>query len=83
MTLDEILWVDPKRAHGAPLFRGTRVFAKALTDYLKAGYTLDEFLADFPGVSREQAEGLLDRYFEEVVAPLDRSEEAYAGSPRS
>jgi uncharacterized protein (DUF433 family) len=40
---------------GASVFRGTRVPIKPLIDYLEAGDPLDEFLDDFPTVSREQA----------------------------
>ena len=45
---------------GTPIFAGTRVPLKNLFDYLAGGYDLDEFLADFPGVSREQAVRTLD-----------------------
>jgi uncharacterized protein (DUF433 family) len=42
-----------------PVFRGTRVPARALLDYLAAGDSLDTFLDDFPSVQREQALALL------------------------
>ena len=42
------------------IFVGTRVPLKNLFDYLAGGHGLDEFLADFPGVSREQAIKTLD-----------------------
>ena len=45
---------------GAPVFKGTRVVVKNLFDYLVDGYSLDEFLVDFPSVSREQAIRALD-----------------------
>ena len=45
---------------GTPIFAGTRVPLKNLFDYLAGGYDLDEFLADFPGVSRAQAIRALD-----------------------
>ncbi len=45
---------------GIPCFAGTRVPVVVLFDHLKKGYTIDEFLTDFPTVSREQAEGVLD-----------------------
>ncbi len=51
---------------GALVFTGTRVPAKNLVDYLKAGHDLDDFLDDFPGVSREQAEGYLELTLEAV-----------------
>ena len=46
---------DPEIMSGTPVFVGTRVPAKTLFDYLKAGDPLDEFLEGFPSVSREQA----------------------------
>ena len=39
---------------GTPVFCGTRVPVQTLLDYLKAGDTINEFLAGFPSVSREQ-----------------------------
>ena len=46
---------DPEILSGEPVFRGTRVPFQTLLDYLEAGDTLDEFLEQYPGVSREQA----------------------------
>ncbi len=48
------------RAWGAPVFAGTRVPVETLFDYLEAGETLDEFLRQFPTVTREQAVELLE-----------------------
>jgi uncharacterized protein (DUF433 family) len=45
---------------GEPCFTGRRVAVKALFDYVKAGHTLEEFLADFPSVSREHAVAVID-----------------------
>ncbi len=50
---------DPGVLNGELVFAGTRVPVKNLVDYLAAGDPLEEFLEDFPGVSREQAEGYL------------------------
>lgn len=47
--------VDPGILGGAPVFVGTRVPFQTLIDYLGGGQPLDEFLEDFPSVSREQA----------------------------
>ena len=47
--------VDPEIVSGAPVFRGTRVPVDALLSNLEAGLTLDEFLDNFPTVTREQA----------------------------
>jgi uncharacterized protein (DUF433 family) len=46
---------DPNILGGEPIFRGTRVPFKVLTDYLESGATLDEFLEQYPSVARELA----------------------------
>ena len=43
---------DSEIMHGTPVFRGTRVPAQTLFDYLEAGETLEDFLEGFPTVSR-------------------------------
>ena len=58
---------------GEPCFTGRRVPVKALFDYLKAGHTLEEFLADFPSVSREHAVAVIDLANRAVVV-LDAAE---------
>ena len=45
---------------GTPVFRGTRVPFQALLDYLEGGQTLDEFLDDFPTVSKDAAVAALE-----------------------
>ena len=45
---------------GTPVFRGTRVPFQALLDYLEGGQTLDEFLDDFPTVSKDAAIAALE-----------------------
>jgi uncharacterized protein (DUF433 family) len=52
---------SPDRAWGATVFAGARVPVDTLFDYLAAGETLDEFLKQFPTVSRDQAIALLER----------------------
>ena len=54
-----VVWVNPQRLSGAPCFAGTRVPIRTLFDYLEAGDSLENFLAGFPGVTREQAVALL------------------------
>ena len=51
---------DPEVLSGATVFRGTRVPVAALLDNLSAGLTLDEFLDNFPTVTREQALQVLE-----------------------
>ncbi len=51
---------DPEKLGGEPVFRGTRVPVKSLFDHLAAGDSLETFLDDFPGVTREQSRALLE-----------------------
>ena len=51
--------IDPEICHGTPCFAGTRVFVSSLYDYLEYGHTIDEYLDDFPGVSRQQVMDVL------------------------
>jgi len=46
---------------GTPVFAGTRVPVQTLLDYLAAGDRLDDFLDDFPTVTRAQATAVLER----------------------
>ena len=55
---------------GEPVFRNTRVPVKALFDYLQGGETLDEFLDDFPTVSRATAIAVLEEAKSLVLAQL-------------
>ena len=52
--------VDPEILSGTPVFCGTRVPLRALLDYLEASDSLNEFLEDFPSVTREQAVATLE-----------------------
>lgn len=51
--------VDPEIMSGTPVFDGTRVPVDALFNNLSAGVSLDEFLENFPTVTREQALAVL------------------------
>lgn len=55
---------------GEPVFAGTRVPVQTLLDYIKAGDSIDEFLAGFPSVSREQVVAFLQDAKERLVAKL-------------
>jgi uncharacterized protein (DUF433 family) len=56
----EVIVKDPDILGGTPVFRGTRVPFQALLDYLEGGQTLDEFIDDFPTVTREAAISALE-----------------------
>jgi uncharacterized protein (DUF433 family) len=53
---------------GTPVFAGTRVPVQTLFDYIEEGDSLDEFLDDFPAVSREHAVQVLERMKETFLA---------------
>jgi uncharacterized protein (DUF433 family) len=58
--LSKVISISPDTVSGAPCFMGTRVPIKSLFDYLEAGDGLDEFLDQFPSVSRAAAIQLLE-----------------------
>jgi uncharacterized protein (DUF433 family) len=59
---------DPEILGGTPVFVGTRVPLRNLIDYLEHGYSLDEFLDDFPTVSRDQVIAALEAAHEVLTA---------------
>lgn len=59
---------SPDILGGTPVFAGTRVPIKNLMDYLEAGDSLDEFLDDFPSVSRDQVVQVLELAKEALVS---------------
>ena len=63
---------DPEILSGATVFRGTRVPVAALLDNLAAGLTLDEFLDNFPTVTREQATQVLE-FFRDALKHQDEA----------
>ena len=68
MERQSVVHIDPEILSGTPVFVGSRVPFKNLIDYLEQGYTLNEFLDDFPSVSREQALAALEEAKEAVLA---------------
>ncbi|HUX24997.1 MAG TPA: DUF433 domain-containing protein [Burkholderiales bacterium] len=59
---------DPEIMSGALCFTGTRVPVKNLFDYLEGASTLEEFLEDFPSVSRDKAVAVLEAARERLIA---------------
>ena len=66
--LKSVICIDPDIMGGTPVFTGTRVPVRTLTDHLARGCTLTHFLEHFPAVSREQAVLLLDLAAETLMA---------------
>ena len=58
---DNLIDRNPDILGGTPVFSGTRVPVRILMEHLEAGDRLEEFLEDYPTVSREQAVELLER----------------------
>jgi uncharacterized protein (DUF433 family) len=70
MTLSAIVHSDPDILGGAPVFVGTRVPVRILLDYLEGGEPLEEFLENYPGVTREQAVGFLEEASRVALAQI-------------
>jgi uncharacterized protein (DUF433 family) len=58
-TLPDVISVQPDVQFGKPVFKGTRVPVQSLFWHLEKGISLDEFLIDFPSITREQAEAVI------------------------
>ena len=67
-SLTRVVHSDPEILGGTPVFVGTRVPVQTLFDYLEGGETLDEFLTQFPTVTREQALATLDQARDSLLA---------------
>ena len=70
LPVNEVIVRDPGVLGGTAVFRGTRVPFQALLDYLEGGQTLNEFLDDFPTVTREAAISSLELAKSLVVGQL-------------
>ena len=60
MRLSDIITIDKEIQGGTPVFKGTRVPVQTLFWHIESGVTIDEFVDDFPSVSKEQAINLLE-----------------------
>jgi uncharacterized protein (DUF433 family) len=61
MKQSSVVHSDPEILGGTPVFVGTRVPVQALIDYLEGGHCIDEFLDDFPTVTRGLAVAALEQ----------------------
>ena len=68
MAEDALIYRGDDMLGGTPVFAGTRVPVQTLFDYLEAGDSLDEFLDDFPAVSRAHAIKVLEKMKESFLA---------------
>ena len=67
---EQVIVRDPDVMSGTPCFRGTRVPFKNLIDYLEGGYSLTEFLRQFPTVTQEMAVQALEEAKESLFAKI-------------
>ena len=63
-----VIACNPDVMGGTPVFSGTRVPVQTLLDYLEAGDSIDDFLAGFPSVNREQVISFLEQAKDRLVA---------------
>lgn len=73
MTILEAVYKHPQVMSGELCFTGTRVPVRNLFGYLQSGDKLEEFLADFPGVSREQVTAVLSTSLEQITIQIPLS----------
>jgi uncharacterized protein (DUF433 family) len=66
ITKDVPIIVDAEIMSGAPVFAGTRVPVSALLENLESGVSLDEFVENFPTVTRDQAVRVLEHFRSEL-----------------
>jgi len=71
MNIKDVVSIDPERMSGAPCFTGTRVPINHLFEHLESGETIDEFLDQFPTVSREQALAALELSKESLLTQYE------------
>ena len=70
---DALIDRNPDILGGTPVFAGTRVPVRILMEHLEVGDRLDEFLEDYPTVSRSQAVALLERATAMLVSGTDEA----------
>ncbi len=63
-----VISCSPEVMGGTPVFSGTRVPVQTLLDYLESGESIDDFLAGFPSVNREQVIEFLEQAKDRLVA---------------
>jgi len=68
MKQTSIVHSDPNILGGTPVFVGTRVPVQALIDYIEGGHSLNEFLDDFPTVTRDIAIAALEQAKSHLIA---------------
>lgn len=73
MDQTPVVHSHPEIVSGEPVFIGTRVPARNLLEWLEGGHTLDEFLDNFPSVTREQAVTFLEQAGEALLSRVPQA----------
>jgi uncharacterized protein (DUF433 family) len=60
MKISDILTIDPNVQFGTPVFKGTRVPSAFLLEFLEDGFSIEQFIEEFPSVRYQQAVDLLE-----------------------
>jgi uncharacterized protein (DUF433 family) len=68
MSSSSVVRSDPDILGGTPVFVGTRVPVQSLIDYIEGGHSLEQFLDDFPTVTREIAIAALEQAKAHLIA---------------
>jgi uncharacterized protein (DUF433 family) len=68
MSPKSVVSIDDEVLGETPVFVGTRVPIQSLFDYLEGGETLDEFLRQFPSVSKEQAKSAIELARDSIIS---------------
>jgi uncharacterized protein (DUF433 family) len=66
-SIKNLIEVDPEKLGGTPVFYGTRVPIQNLFDCIETGESIDQFLDQFPTVTREQALAVLEESKERLI----------------
>jgi uncharacterized protein (DUF433 family) len=69
MKISDIITINREIQSGTPVFAGTRVPIQSLFWHLESGVSIDEFLEDFPSVTKKQVIQLLELSNEMVNSP--------------
>ncbi len=69
--MESVTYRNSEVQGGVPVFRNTRVPIRTLFDFLEAGDSLEDFLTEFPSVTREQAVRAMEEAKEALLAEPD------------
>ena len=73
MNDSRVVHSHPEIVSGEPVFVGTRVPARNQLDWIEGGHTLDEFLDNFPSVTRDQAIAFLEQATQAYLSNVPRA----------